>query len=294
MAPMKKLSPKLREKLLKFQQSERTEALVYQSLARQAKTKNNAKILNQIADDELRHAEFWREAVGGEFVKANKFKAWRWGLIARFLGITFGLRLMEQGEENAQKVYTSIEKDVPGASRIAADEEEHEHKLISLLDEKKLEYVGSVVLGLNDALVELTGALAGFAFAIQNTKVIALLGVITGIAATLSMAASEYLANRAEENSDAITAATYTGIAYFITVAILVTPFTIFENYLIALGTSLATVVLIIASFTFYLSVAKRQKFAPRFWEMTLISLGVAALSFGIGVAARLWLGIEL
>ena len=294
MQVMKKLSPELKKQLLKFQQSERTEALVYQSLARQAKTDNNAKILNQIADDELRHAEFWKDAAGGDHIEANNFKAWVWALVAKVFGITFGLRLMEHGEENAQKIYMSIQDEVPGASNIAAEEQGHEQKLISLLDEKKLEYIGSVVLGLNDALVELTGALAGFSFAIQNTRVIALLGVITGVAATLSMAASEYLSNRADDNQNALTASIYTGIAYFITVAILVAPFIFFTNYLVALGTSLTSVVIIIASFTFYLSVAKNHKFWARFGEMTVISLGVAALSFGIGVAARLWLGIEV
>ena len=290
---MKNLSSSLRTKLLTFQKSERTEALVYKYLAQQCGSKKNCSILNQIAEDEIRHAEFWREAVGGEFVKGDSFRARWWSLVAQVFGITFGLRLMESGEEHAQKIYAGVSKSIPGVDAVIADEEEHEQKLIGLLDEKKLEYVGSIVLGLNDALVELTGALAGFSFAIQNTRLIALLGVITGVAATLSMAASEYLANRAEGNADAFTAAIYTGIAYFITVVLLVVPYFIFENYLHALGTMLATVIIVIALFTFYLSVAKNEKFWHRFGEMALISIGVAALSFGIGVVARLWLGIE-
>jgi len=290
---MKSLSPALKKKLLRFQRSERTEAIVYQSLACLAKGENNKKLLNQIAADELRHAEFWREATGGEHVRGDLFRARWWSFIARVFGITFGLRLMEKGEEHAQKVYAGVSDSVPGVDAVIADEEAHEQKLIGLLDEKKLEYVGSIVLGLNDALVELTGALAGFSFAIQDTRLIALLGVITGVAATLSMAASEYLANRAEGNSDALTASLYTGVAYLITVILLVAPYFIFENYLHALGTMLAIVIAVIAIFTFYLSVAKNEKFWHRFGEMALISVGVAALSFGIGVVARLWLGIE-
>lgn len=291
---MKNISPELRLKLLKFQQSERTEALVYQQLARQCKNQKNCKILKQIAADELQHAEFWRNAVGGEIITANKFRAYWWGLISRLLGITFGLRLMEGGEESTQKIYAGVSKQISGVSNIIADEEEHEQKLIGILDEKKLEYVGSIVLGLNDALVELTGALAGFSFAIQNTRLIALLGVITGVAATLSMAASEYLSNRADNNKNALTTSVYTGIAYLITVILLVTPYFLFENYLHALGTTIGIVILVIAAFTFYLSVAKNEKFWARFGEMTAISVGVAALSFGIGVAARLWLGVDV
>ena len=69
-------------------------------------------------------------------------------------------------------------------------EQEHEAALIELIDEERLRYISSMVLGLNDALVELTGALAGFTFALGNTTTIAMAGFITGSAATLSMAAS--------------------------------------------------------------------------------------------------------
>jgi len=72
-----------------------------------------------------------------------------------------------------------------------------------------------MVLGLNDALVELTGTLAGLTFALKNTRLIALSGLITGIAATLSMAASEYLSARTEqESSRALKSSLYTGGAY--------------------------------------------------------------------------------
>lgn len=291
---MNSLPPELKTKLLKFQRSERTEAIVYKRLAKQCKSKKNCEILNQIAADELRHAEFWRNAVGGEIVEGDSFRAYWWSFVSRFLGITFGLRLMEGGEGSAQKIYAGVSDTIPGVDIIIADEEEHEQTLIGILDEKKLEYVGSIVLGLNDALVELTGALAGFSFAIQNTRLIALLGVITGVAATLSMAASEYLSNRADGNKNALTASVYTGIAYLITVVLLVTPYFLFENYLHALGTMIGIVLFVIAAFTFYLSVAKNEKFWARFGEMAAISIGVAILSFGIGVAARLWLGVEV
>ena len=42
----------------------------------------------------------------------------------------------------------------------------NESALLQLLDEEKLRYTGSIVLGLNDVLVELTGALAGLTLAL--------------------------------------------------------------------------------------------------------------------------------
>ena len=68
---------------------------------------------------------------------------------------------MEKGEEEAQVTYKKIAHEVPEAKSIIKDEDEHEAKLIALINEERLKYIGSIVLGLNDALVELTGVLAG-------------------------------------------------------------------------------------------------------------------------------------
>jgi VIT1/CCC1 family predicted Fe2+/Mn2+ transporter len=150
-------------------------------------------------------------------------------------------------------------------------------------------------LGLNDALVELTGALAGLTLAFQNTKLIALSGLITGIAAAMSMAASEYLSTRSEKTAKhPVRAAVYTGIAYIVTVALLILPYLLITNYYVDLAIALGTAVLIIAAFNYYISVAKDEPFRSRFFEMAGLSLGVAALSFVIGYLVRQALGIEL
>ena len=180
--------------------------------------------------------------------------------------------------------------------QIRQQEEEHEQALLSMLDEERLQYVGSMVLGLNDALVELTGSLAGFTFAMQNTRLIALSGLIIGISATFSMASSEFLAARSEGRTDALKSCSYTGIAYLITVVALILPYLLFpaHQYMAALFCMLAVVVLIIAGFTYYTSVAQDLSFQNRFWEMALISIGVAVVSFFVGVLAKKFLGVDL
>jgi vacuolar iron transporter family protein len=293
MKAMTNLSPALKKTLLQFQQSERTEALVYDRLANMAKLPHNREVLQKIANEERGHAKIW-EQIAGKYVGPNKLRVWKWVTITRIFGLTFGARFMERGEEQAQKTYKKIIPQFPEAERIMKDEEQHEQALIELLNEKKLEYVGSVVLGLNDALVELSGALAGFSFAIQNTHVIALLGIITGVAASLSMAASEYLSSKEEGKENALTSSLYTGVAYISTVALLILPYLIFHSYVHALIAMLVVVLLVIAGFNFYISVAKNESFKTRFWEMALISFGVAAISFSIGVAVRLWLGLDM
>jgi VIT1/CCC1 family predicted Fe2+/Mn2+ transporter len=186
---------------------------------------------------------------------------------------------------------------VPEAREIIANEEAHEKELIGLLDEERLRYTGSVVLGLNDALVEFTGSLAGFTFALQDARIIAMVGLIMGIAASLSMAASEYLSQRSDGGdgkTDPKKASLYTGLAYIVTVILLVLPFLLLDNPYTALMSTLAMAVLVILFFTFYISVAKDLPFRQRFMEMALISLGIAGFSFAIGIVIRLALGVNV
>ncbi|MCK4961293.1 MAG: VIT1/CCC1 transporter family protein, partial [Anaerolineales bacterium] len=251
-------------------------------------------ILEKIADDELRHYQEWRTYTQKD-VKPDRTKIWKYYFISRILGFTFGIKLMEKGEENAQDNYEQLRLTIQQAEAIIRDENEHENALIKLLDEERLRYMGSIVLGLNDALVELTGALAGFTFALQDTKLIALTGSITGIAAALSMGASEYLSTKSEETAkNPVKASIYTGGAYVVTVLLLILPYLILENFYVCLVFTLSAAVLIIAFFNYYISVAKDVPFKRRFFEMAGISLGVAALSFFIGFIIRSFLDIEI
>lgn len=289
-----KLNPDIRQKVILFQQTEITEYHIYKKLAQRIKSRANAKILERIAEDELRHYRGWKKYTGEE-VKPRWFFVWFYYIVSVVFGFTFGVKLMEQGEAAAQVNYSAVAKEIPEAAKYQKEEDKHEHQLIDMLDEERLQYAGSVVLGLNDALVELTGALAGLTLALQNVKLIALSGLITGIAASLSMAASEYLSTRSEKTSKhPVRAAIYTGIAYIATVTLLILPYLLFENYYLDLAIALTTAVLIIAVFNYYISVAKGEPFRERFIEMAGLSLSVAAFSFVIGYFIRQWLGIEI
>ena len=65
-------------------------------------------------------------------------------------------------------------------------------------------------------------------------------------------------------------------------------------QYILALALMLVIVVLIIAGFTYYTSVALDQPFKSRFTEMAAISIGVAVLSFFVGILAKRFLGVDL
>jgi len=277
-----------------YQCNEITEHHIYKRLAKVIKDPENSKILDQIGDDELRHYQDFKKYTQRE-IKPNMWNVWKYYLISRIFGITFGIKLMERGEENAQENYSLLRGKYPEIDKWIHDEEVHEEKLLAMLDEELLRYAGSVVLGLNDALVELTGALAGFTLALQDVKLIALSGLITGIAASLSMAASEFLSTRSEvTEKHPVRAAVYTGIAYIITVLLLVLPYLIIPNYIIDLIITLTIGVLIIAGFNYYISVARDESFKKSFLVMAGLSLSVATFSFVIGYFIRQWLGVDI
>jgi len=288
------MNNEVKSKVLSFQKSEITEHFIYLKLASIEKNEKNCEVLKNIASDELKHYNIFKKYTQKD-IAPDHFKIWKYFIIARVLGLTFGLKLMEGREEKAQEVYKKITSNVVEAVHMLKEEDAHEHELLEMIDEERLKYIGSVVLGLNDALVELTGALAGLTFALANARVVATAGAITGIAASLSMAASEFLSTKSEdEGKNPIKASVYTGIAYILTVAMLIFPYLLFNNLLISLVVMLANAIIIIFVFTFYISVAKGLNFRKRFLEMISISLGVAALSFIIGLGVRALLNIEI
>ena len=278
-----------------MQQNELTESVIYEAIAKFANGEENKKTLLRLAAEEKAHYEIWKNYTGIE-MKPQMIKVLKYKMVAKILGFTFAVKLMEKGEENAQDEYALLFEEVEESAHIKDQEEEHEQALLEMLDEESLQYVGSMVLGMNDALVELTGSLAGFTFAMQNTRLIALSGLIMGISATFSMASSEFLAAKSEGRNDAFKSCSYTGVAYLITVALLILPYLVFGNnqYMTALFTMLAIVILIIAGFTYYISVAKGEKFKPKFLEMSAISISVAVVSFFVGILAKKFLGVDL
>ena len=277
---------------MRAQQVEVTESEVYLRLAESVREGKNAGVLRFIAKQEKRHAAIWRKRAGAE-AKPSAFKVFWVVLQARLLGLTFVLKRMERKEGTGSRYYNSLAEAFPEARKLGQEESKHEKALLNMLDEELLQYVGSIVLGLNDALVELTGALAGFTLALGNTRIISLAGLITGISAAFSMAASDYLSSKAEGDPRAAKSALYTGAAYLATVSLLILPFLLLSNKFLCLGITLAVVIAIIGLFNYYLSVAKDVDFKRRFLEMGAISLGVAAFSFFIGFVLKKLLGVE-
>lgn len=287
------MDEKIRKMVLAVQRTEITECHIYHELARRCKDENNAEVLRRIGNQEKGHYNFWKARSGVETGPDRK-RIWRVVLLAKMLGFAFVLKQMEKREGTGSRLYDELSVHFPETKRFSEEELVHEKQILNMLDEERLQYVGSIVLGLNDALVELTGSLAGFTLALGSTKVITLAGLVTGISAALSMAASDYLSSKTEGDERAKKSAVYTGVAYLFTVALLILPFLLLASKMLALGITLAIAVLIIFAFNYYISMAKDLNFKSRFWEMTFISLGVATFSFLVGWGLKAVLGVDI
>jgi VIT1/CCC1 family predicted Fe2+/Mn2+ transporter len=283
------------KQLLNAQCNEISEYHTYAWLAERIQNTKNREILERISKEEHQHYELLKRLTQRD-IKPRKLRVLWYKLISRIFGLSFGLRLMEQGEEIGQNVYCKLKEEHPEFADLYLDEQRHESEVLGLIEEERIAYAGSIVLGLNDALMELTGALAGLTFALQNSRLIAMTGFITGIAASMSMAASWFLSAREEtdDSKNPLKSAAYTGTAYIITVLILILPYLLLRNVYVAVVIMMGMSVLIIFGYNFYITTAKGLRFWRRFSEMAAISVGVACISFLIGVVIRTFFGVEI
>ena len=290
----KQISKELMKLVKKAQVDEEQGTILYAYMAKREKNEENKKLLEQMSKDEAKHAAVWKSYTNKN-LKPSKLSIIWFKILTVVMGFTFVVKTMQKKESLAQVGYEKMKEELPEAAKILDDERRHEKELYNMLDEERLHYIGAMVLGLNDALVELTGAIAGVTFALANTRLVALTGIITGVSATFSMAASNYLAERADNNPKALKSSIYTGMAYLVTVALLVLPYLLFpiHMYVAAFAVMIATVIFIIMFFNYYISVAKEEPFLKNFLTMAGISLTVAVVSYIIGVVAKELLGID-
>lgn len=172
----------------------------------------------------------------------------------------------------------------------------HDEENLKMIHDQFAKFGGSIVLGFNDALVEITAALAGLTFALQNSKIIAISGLITGIAAAFSMAASEYQSLKAQgkKSKFVLRASIYTGVVYLGVVLLLVAPYLIFHQVYLSLIVTLCIAIVIVGGFSFYISIAQKKSFKKQFIETAALSLGIAAITFIFGIILRNLISIEV
>jgi VIT1/CCC1 family predicted Fe2+/Mn2+ transporter len=163
------------------------------------------------------------------------------------------------------------------------DERDHEKAFAMKVESSAVRYISFVVLGLADALVEISGIHAGWLGLFEKTEIAGLAGVIAGGAASLAMASAAFAQAKQGFQGSARLSAIYTGVSYFITAIILATPYFLTSSMLLALATSLTLAVVILAITTWYSIVISQKAFLKDFVEILSILFATTIIVFLLG-----------
>lgn len=272
-----------------FCEDEYTDYVVYKYLAGKESSDENRRILEEMADQEYQHYEFWKSLLGYECrPNVPRFKLSMLAIMRRLMGVTFTVKLLERHEKEVIESYKRFLPRLEGESReklekIIEDEVSHENHLLSRINDRIVRYLGFVDLGLADAIVEITGVHAGFLGATATALVAGIAGLIVGLSAAISMAAAAYIQAKHESNENPLPSAMATGIAYFIAVVILALPYFVTHSNILAFIASVVLAVVLVLGFVFYSSVINESSFKREAIENLGVLFGTAAAAYIFG-----------
>ncbi|MDG6985625.1 MAG: rubrerythrin family protein [Nitrososphaerota archaeon] len=248
-------------------------------------------VLKTLSDTEHGHYEFWRRYVPGEEPKLAKLKLYWVLFLRRFLGLTFATRYLDRHEAKVVAEYRELASLIPPEDKTAfdlmvSDEKDHEKAFAMKAESTAVAYISFVVLGLADALVEISGIHAGWLGLFEKTEIAGLAGIIAGGAASLAMASAAFAqAKQGGFKGSARVSAAYTGVSYFVTAVLLATPYFLTTSMPLALGGSLTMAVIILAITTWYSVVIQQKLFMRDFFEILLILFATTIVVFTLGFA---------
>lgn len=280
-------------------QDEYADAAVYLALSRRERNPEFKKALENIASGEESHYEFWKTYAPDARVSSKKLRLVAIVFLRLVLGLTFTLKLMERHEGKLHTRYRKIAESIPESdkSRFQAmmdSEEGQEDLLIGKIHEDRVKYMSFIVLGLADAVVEISGIHAGSLGIYGQTELAGLAGIIAGMAASIAMGTAAYAQAKQGFQGSAKWSAIYTGVSYMITAIFLALPYFLTKNMVGALGTSLIIGVLLVATMTFYDTVITARPFKRQFGEIAGIILAASLALFIIGTVVGQYLGIRI
>jgi VIT1/CCC1 family predicted Fe2+/Mn2+ transporter len=276
--------------------NELTEHLVYAKLARMEKKPGNRAALEQLSAQERTHYDFWKtlalESASNdaekrvvEAIHPRGYTVASITFLRAVLGVTFITKFLESHEDDAVHKYQGLTAMIPEKHRarlaeIIEDEKSHERALIGQLKEARVSYMGFIVLGLADAIVEITGVHAGFLGVTGSTLIAGVSGIIVGFAAAISMGSAAYLQAKQDTEKSAVVSAFATGFAYFFSVILLALPYFLIRTMITAFAISTSVGIVLIAGFTFYGAVIFDRKFWREFAEAAGLMLATAFATF--------------
>ncbi len=282
-----------------FCKDEYIDYMVYKYLAEHEKKPEHKKILEELSEDEYRHYEFWKKIVGKDCSQEiSKTYLQRIKLMRKIFGLTFTLKWLERHEEEVVQAYKDYLKYLEGEERrkledIILDEEKHENELMSGIKETIVKYMSFIVLGLADAIVEITGVHAGFLGVTSYTIMAGIAGLIVGLSAAISMSSAAYIQAKHDPTRNPTTSAIMTGIGYVGAVVLLALPYFATHNMAYAFTASILLGIILIGIFTFYGAIVFDRSFKREFIESVGLMLGTAFASYLFGELIGGYFGIR-
>jgi len=300
----------------------------YKQLASYIKDAEIKEKLLKMAEMEKRHAQFWKSflssSISEDLSKIDKIKLKLYILLYKIFGLNIIFKVIELEERSAVKEYYRLYKsnvlDATSQKELAKIiEEEILHENIAEEKNDRTEHIRDIFLGMNDALVEISAALAGLiSLYPSNSFLVGITGTIIGTAGALSMSVGNYISvkNQKEvkeqENfekkilkslgkkveieelkENPWKSAYYTGIFYLIGTIIVVYPYFLGlpTYYAFLLSLASASLTWIIAGIAVGLSsgISLRRKAL----EMLLTGWGATLLTYLLGAALNNIAGVN-
>ncbi|MEM4219360.1 MAG: VIT1/CCC1 family protein [Candidatus Caldarchaeum sp.] len=274
----------------KFVDNEYKDYMVYTLLARIEKNGDRKELLEKLAQIEKTHFDFWGSRSPDYRPSVSRVYLFLVAVLRMLFGVVFVVKMLENHERQTLQNYVAIaeklEEDDPERlkiEKIIKEESQIETSLVSSIDEAIVKYVGFLMLGLADAIIEVTGVQAGFLGVTNSAPVAGLAGLLVGVAASISMGAAAYLQARQSSSENASIPGILTGAVYFVTVCFIASPFFIIPNLIIAFIASITVSALLVAFFSFFISVVQERSFRKEFLINILILASVILITYSVG-----------
>src|SRR6266581_6033094 len=283
------LSPDLADVARRACRDEFTDYNVYLALSRYERNPKFKETLVGLGETEKAHYEFWKKYAPHAQVSAVRLRVYLVQMLRVLLGLTFTMKFLERHESVVVRRYRQVEHHIPPEDRtrfdqMVADEEQHETSLMGGIEEGRVKYMAFIVLGLADAVVEVSAIHAGSLGIYRRTEIAGLAGIIAGMAASIAMASAAYAQAQQGFSGSAKKSAIYTGISYLITAVLLAFPYFLTQTQYTALATSLIVGMVLVALITYYDTVISDRVFRRQFIELAGIILGATAALYLIGL----------
>ena len=291
----------LLEVALEGMKDEAKDRAVYGVLADVYKDKNRrySETFRALATTEQKHYDFWKRYAGGKEATPSRLAMFFILNLRLLFGTTFAIRLLERHETRTIARYRAVAQLIPENDRaefqeIIADEVSNERSLRDRVEGSYVKYISFVILGLADAIVEISGIHAGSLGIYNSTEMTGLAGIVAGAAASIAMASAAYAQAKQGFRGSASVSATFTGGSYFISATVLAGPYFLTKMMTTAMAASLTVGVLMIMMTTYYDSVISGRRFSQDFAELVAIMLAATAALYLFGEAVRVYAGVTI